>query len=188
MTSITVATDGACKKNPGPTGWAWVTEDGRWEAGSLAAGTNNVGELLALLNALVAFADVDGLTVLVDSSYVIDSYTKWADSHARRGWVTAAGTPVANRQLLEELLAARDARRSRGLADAVLVKVKGHSGNVLNAWADIKAVEASNAGARGVEDVRGTSYGDAAADTTALPAGATIRKPAPRRRGPYSRR
>ena len=40
--SYQVATDGACKGNPGPTGWAWVGEDGEWAAGSLSQGTNKL--------------------------------------------------------------------------------------------------------------------------------------------------
>ncbi len=185
MDTITVATDGACKRNPGPTGWAWVAEDGTWESGSLRAGTNNVGELLALLNALDAHKYVADLTLLIDSQYVIDSYVKWMDGWARRSWTTAAGAPVANVDIMKQLTEVRDERRANGLPDAVLVKVKGHSGNVLNAWADIKAVQASELGAAGVEEVRGTSYGDPAADTTRLPEGATIRT-APKRR--YRRR
>lgn len=187
MTSspLTVATDGACKRNPGPAGWAWVTEGGRWASGSLRAGTNNVGELLALLNALDAHQDVSDLTLLIDSQYVIDSYSKWMDGWARRGWTTAAGAPVANIDIMKNLIEARDHRRAAGLPDAKLVKVKGHSGHVLNAWADIKAVHASERGAAGIESEQGTSYGDPAADTTRLPEGATVRKAAPKR---YRRR
>ena len=54
-----VATDGACKGNPGPAGWAWVGEDGNWAAGSLPEGTNNIGELLGLLYAITDHADGD---------------------------------------------------------------------------------------------------------------------------------
>lgn len=178
--SVTVATDGACKRNPGPTGWAWVTADGRWRSASLRAGTNNVGELLALLDALDAHTDVNDLVVEVDSQYVIDSFTKWMDGWARRGWVTAAGGPVANREIMQNLIEARDYRRNAGLSPAQLVKVKGHSGHILNAWADVKAVHASELGASGVEQIRGTDYGDPAADTSRLPEGATVRT-APKR-------
>jgi ribonuclease HI len=185
LSSVTVATDGACKKNPGPAGWAWVTEDGRWASGSLRAGTNNIGELLAVLNALQAHAATADLSLLIDSQYVIDSYSKWMDGWARRGWSTAAGAPVANQDIMRALIAARDGRRALGLPDAKLVKVKGHSGHTLNAWADIKAVEASERGAAGVESTRGTGHGDHAVDTTEMPAGATVRTPAPKR---YRRR
>lgn len=177
---VTIATDGACKRNPGPAGWAWVSDDGRWESGSLRTGTNNIGELLALLNGLTHHADVPELTILIDSQYVIDSYTKWMDGWARKSWVTAGGAPVANPDIMRQLIVTRDSRRARGLQDVTLVKVKGHSGHILNAWADIKAVEASERAAAGIESIRGTGHGDQAADTTVLPAGATVRPSRPR--------
>ena len=110
--SYTVATDGACKGNPGPTGWAWVGEDGHWAAGSLPEGTNNIGELLGLLAALRDHADVRDLVIQADSKYAIDTYERWMDGHARRGWRTAAKQPVKNREILEQLMAVRDARRA----------------------------------------------------------------------------
>lgn len=182
---VTVATDGACKRNPGPAGWAWVTADGRWGSGSLAAGTNNIAELLALLNALTRFSDVPALTLEIDSQYVISSYASWMDGWSRRGWVTSSGEPVANVEIMKQLLAARDARRAAGLPDVALVKVKGHSGHILNALADIKAVGASERGEKGLESVEGTDFGHPAADTTQLPAGATVR--APKRKYPRRR-
>ena len=98
--SYTVATDGACSGNPGPTGWAWVGEDGQWAAGALPQGTNNIGELLGLLNAIRDHRSVRELTVQADSKYAIDTYTKWMDGHARRGWKTAGGSPAKNVDLL----------------------------------------------------------------------------------------
>ena len=149
--SYQVATDGACKGNPGPTGWAWVGEDGEWAAGSLLQGTNNVGELLALLAAIRDNSEVPRLTILADSRYVIDTYLSWMDGHARRGWVTAAKKPTANRDLLEQLIAARQLRRDAGLPDVRLVHVRGHAGHVLNSWADERAVRAAAHGALGEE-------------------------------------
>lgn len=182
---LVIATDGACKRNPGPTGWAWVTADGRWESGSLRDGTNNIGELLALLNALDRFADVPLITAEIDSAYVIGAYGSWLDGWARRGWTTAAGEPVANVGIMKQLREVRDARRAKGLPDVTLVKVKGHTGHVLNAHADLLAVAASERGALGIESEQGTDYGDRAVDTTGLPPGATIR--APKRKYPRRR-
>lgn len=165
----TLATDGACRRNPGPTGWAWVGEDGRWAAGSLANGTNNVGELLALLNALRDHAHVEELVVQADSMYVINTYRTWMDGHARRGWRTSAGQPVANRGILEALIAARDARRAASLPDIVLEHVKGHAGHVLNSWADERAVRASHHGDRGLESQWSSDHGQARLDVTMAP-------------------
>jgi len=144
-----VATDGACKGNPGPAGWAWVGEDGNWAAGSLPEGTNNIGELLGLLYAIADHADVRELVIQADSKYAIDTYSSWMDGHRRRGWVTSAKKPVANRDILERLIAARDARRAAGMPDVVLEHVRGHSGHRLNSWADERAVRASEHAAKG---------------------------------------
>ena len=144
-----VATDGACKGNPGPAGWAWVGEDGNWAAGSLPEGTNNIGELLGLLYAITDHADVTELIIQADSKYAIDTYSSWMDGHRRRGWETSAKKPVANRDILERLIAARDARRASGMPDVVLEHVRGHSGHRLNSWADERAVRASEHAAKG---------------------------------------
>lgn len=164
-----VATDGACKGNPGPAGWAWVGEDGHWAAGSVPEGTNNIGELLGLLAALTDHADVAHLVIQADSKYAIDTYTKWMPGHQRRGWKTAAGQPVKNREILEALLAARDARRTAGLPDAELEHVRGHAGHVLNEWADERAVRASGHAARGLESSWSSHNGQDRLDVSAAP-------------------
>lgn len=145
----TVATDGACKGNPGPTGWAWVGEDGQWAAGAIPLGTNNVGELMGLLKAIEDHADVAHLLVQADSKYAIDTYSSWMDAHRRRGWKTSTGAPTKNRDLLEQLIVARDARRAAGLPDVVLEHVRGHRGHVLNEWADERAVRGAEHAAKG---------------------------------------
>lgn len=167
--SYQVATDGACKGNPGPTGWAWVGEDGDWSAGSVVQGTNNVGELLALLAAIRDNLHVRHLTVLADSRYAIDTYLSWMDEHARRGWVTAAKKPTANRDLLERLIAVRQLRRDAGLSDVRLVHVRGHTGHVLNSWADERAVRAAAHAARGEQRIWSSRQGLKRLDVAAEP-------------------
>lgn len=140
-----VATDGACSGNPGPAGWAWVDENGNWRSGGLTRSTNQVGELLGLLHAVRDHQHVHELTIETDSAYAIGTYTQWMDAHARRGWTTSAGKPTSNRDVIEQLLAARDARRTAGLPPARLVKVKGHANGrfPLNDAADTQATAAS---------------------------------------------
>ncbi|GAA3770931.1 hypothetical protein GCM10022240_23920 [Microbacterium kribbense] len=145
----TVATDGACSGNPGPAGWAWVGADGHWAAGAIPQGTNNIGELLGLLNAIRDHRDVQQLTVQADSRYAIDTYTKWMDAHARRGWKTSTGAPTKNVEILKDLIAERDQRRAHGLPDVVLEHVRGHAGHRLNSWADERAVRAAARAAEG---------------------------------------
>lgn len=176
----TVATDGACKGNPGPAGWAWVGEDGNWAAGSIPQGTNNIGELLGLLSAIRDHDDVTHLTVQADSTYAIDTYEKWMDGHARRGWVTSAKKPTANRDILEQLIAARDARRGAGMPAVTLEHVRGHSGHRLNSWADERAVRASLHAAKGESlvwtSLRGLERLDVTVDPPAGSADAVARR------------
>jgi ribonuclease HI len=164
-----VATDGACKGNPGPTGWAWVGEDGHWAAGALPSGTNNIGELLGLLRAIEDHADIRDLVVQADSKYAIDTYEKWMDGHRRRGWKTSTGAPAKNIDLLEQLIQARDARRAAGLPDVVLEHVRGHSGHVLNAWADERAVRASEHAAKGTASAWSSLGSQPKLDVSAAP-------------------
>ncbi|HEX5731008.1 ribonuclease H [Microbacterium sp.] len=159
MSRYTVATDGACMRNPGPAGWAWVGEDGRWAAGSLVAGTNNIGELLAVLYAIRDHAEVADLCIQADSMYAINSYRTWMDAHARRGWKTSTGAPTKNADILAELMRARDARRAAGLPDVAFEHVRGHAGHRLNGWADERAVRASHHGDRGLAAVWSSDRG-----------------------------
>lgn len=182
----TVATDGACMRNPGPTGWAWVGEDGRWAAGSHTAGTNNVGELLALLHAIQDHEHIEHLIIQADSLYAINTYEKWMYGHRGRGWTTAAGKPVSNRDILEDLIVAKERRHALGLPDAVLEHVKGHAGHRLNGWADERAVRASHHGSRGIARIWGSESGGELIDTTTdAPAAAgdkVLKRAKPRRR------
>lgn len=113
---IIAACDGASKGNPGPAAWAWVIADdrgdpARWEAGPLGGTTNNVAELTALEQLLGAVDRDVALEVRMDSQYAMKAVTTWLPGWKRKGWKTAAGKPVANRELvvrIDELLAGRD--------------------------------------------------------------------------------
>jgi len=159
--ALTVATDGACSGNPGPAGWAWVDEHGRWAHGSHLRSTNQAVELEALLQAITHHSDVRHLTVELDSAYAMNTYLSWMDAHKRRGWHTADGKPTSNRDLIAGLVAARDARQLAGLPPVRLVKVKGHARpgtHPLNEAADDRAVAARDAASSGrVVDGSGTA-------------------------------
>jgi ribonuclease HI len=158
-TPYIVATDGACKGNPGPAGWAWVGEDGHWSAGSIPQGTNNIGERLAVLYAVRDHVHVANLVIQADSRYAIDTYSSWMDAHRRRGWKTSTGEPTKNVDILKSLLEARDARRALKLPDVVFEHVRGHSGHRLNGWADERAVRASGHAADGKKLTWGSRHG-----------------------------
>ena len=161
-----IATDGSAQPNPGATGWAWVGEDGQWAAGAIPLGTNNVGELMGLLRGITDHAHVAHLVIQADSMYAIDTYRSWMDGHRARGWVTSGKKPVANREILEQLIAARDARRQSGLPDVVLEHVRGHSGHRLNGWADERAVRGTQHAKNGSHRSWSTREGHPVLDVT----------------------
>ncbi|QMU70045.1 ribonuclease H [Streptacidiphilus sp. P02-A3a] len=138
------ACDGAAKGNPGPAAWAYVIADStgvpvRWQAGPLGHSTNNIGELTALEQLLLATDPAAALEVRLDSTYTRDAATKWLTAWKRNGWKTAAGKPVANRELIQRIDALLTGR------DVTFVYVPAHQvgGDPLNAIADKAASDAA---------------------------------------------
>ncbi len=138
--TIVAAADGSALGNPGPAGWAWYVDDDHWSAGGWPHGTNNMGELMAVIDLLESTAHVDDdLRILCDSQYVINSVTKWMPGWKRKGWRKSDGAPVLNRELLERLDRALQGRRY------TFEWVKGHAGHDLNEAADQRARAAATA-------------------------------------------
>ncbi len=129
--TIIAAADGSALGNPGPAGWAWYVDDTCWASGGWAHGTNNMGELTAVLDLLQQTAHLsEDLLVYCDSTYVINSITKWMPGWKRRGWKKGDGKPVMNVEIMKALDAAMAGR-------PVQFKwVKGHAGHELNEAAD----------------------------------------------------
>lgn len=137
---IIAAADGSSLSNPGPAGWAWFVDGESWRAGGWPHGTNNMGELKAVLDLLEQTADAgDDLLILCDSQYVINSVTKWMPGWKRKGWKKADGKPVQNVDLLQAIDAALPGRR------VTFEWVKGHAGHELNEAADVRARAAATA-------------------------------------------
>ncbi|MCP9850020.1 ribonuclease H [Cyanobium sp. Morenito 9A2] len=143
---VTAACDGACSGNPGPGGWGALLrfEDGRvWEFGGReAASTNNRMELRAALALLEVLPDLPrhpSFSIRTDSRYLIDGFSKWLNGWKRKGWRTASGGTVLNRDLWEALDRAR-------LPDVPFVHVRGHSGDPDNDRCDAIAVAFSRGG------------------------------------------
>ena len=155
--TITAAADGSALGNPGPAGWAWYVNDDCWRAGGWPHGTNNQGELMAVLDLFRATAHVpeEDLRVLCDSQYVINSITKWMPGWKRKGWRKADGKPVLNVELLKEL--------DRELAGRkyTFEWVKGHAGHDLNEAADVRARAAATAYQQGVAARSGPGFAGA---------------------------
>jgi ribonuclease HI len=163
--TITAAADGSALGNPGPAGWAWYIDDDRWAAGGWPHGTNNMGELKAVLELFKATAGVDDdLHVLCDSQYVINSVVKWMPGWKRKGWRKADGAPVMNVELMKEIDAALEGRRYR------FEWVKGHVGHELNEAADERARGAATAYQRRTAVDSGPGFIPLGASTAGRPA------------------
>ena len=161
---IIAAADGSALGNPGPAGWAWYIDDDHWASGGWAHGTNNMGELKAVLDLFEATASRPEakLRVYCDSQYVINSLTKWMP-----GWKKSDGKPVLNRDLLEALDQALTGR------DYEFIWVKGHAGHELNEKADSLANGAARAYQEGREPAHGPGFG-ASGEPAAEPVEAPI--------------
>ena len=133
--TLIAAADGSALGNPGPAGWAWYIDEDSWRAGGWDHGTNNMGELTAVLDLLRATRRVAGepLTVLCDSQYVINSLTKWLPGWKKKGWKKRDGKPVLNVDIMKALDRELAGRR------VTFEWVKGHAGHELNEAADRKA-------------------------------------------------
>ncbi len=131
-------TDGACRGNPGPGGWAWAVLDGPQGSGHDPATTNQRMEVRAAYEAVRALSGP--LVVVSDSTYVVNCFkNSWWTGWRARGWLNSAKKPVANRDLWEPLI---DLVEERG--DVTFRWVKGHSGHPMNDLVDQLAVEASH--------------------------------------------
>ena len=137
MNKVEIYTDGSCKKNPGPGGWAAVlVYNGREKeiCGGEAETTNNRMELLATINALKALKEPCEVLITSDSKYVVDGISKgWARGWRARGWKKSDKSPALNPELWNELL---------DLCDRHTVEfewVKGHAGHPYNERCDTLA-------------------------------------------------
>lgn len=130
--------DGACRNNQADNNvgsWAFIVYHGGVKKGSKSKATfnttNNVQELTAVLEAL-RWANKLGerVTLYVDSTYVLNSVTKWMRGWAAKGWKKADGKPVANLEIMQQLFTEYNPNKH------IFVKIKGHSGDVRNEEVD----------------------------------------------------
>ena len=144
--SMTISTDGSALRNPnGPMGWGWVEHasspapgqsvGGRRDAGGAINGTNPIGELCAVLEALRNHRDVRALAIESDSQYAIGCSTKWVAGWKKRGWKKADKKPISNITLVKAINAEIEAKKSLG-GSVAFHWVKGHAGNTYNEIVD----------------------------------------------------
>src|SRR5215510_4378329 len=138
MDRTTVFTDGAAKGNPGPGGWGAIiinTDDAVTELGGGSPHTtNNKMELSGAIAAFEEIARVPGaVRIYTDSTYLIQGITQWVWGWRKKGWRTATGSEVLNRDLWERLFALTSAR---GAANIEWHWVRGHIGTAGNERCD----------------------------------------------------
>jgi ribonuclease HI len=146
MKRVELFTDGACKGNPGPGGWAALLRLGKHEkelAGAETATTNNRMEMTAVIRGLEALIEPCEVAIYTDSKYVMDGMTKWVDGWQKRGWKNASKQPVRNQDLWHELIEAASRHRVEWNW------VRGHDGHVENERVDRLASAEAEAIARG---------------------------------------
>jgi ribonuclease HI len=139
---VELFTDGACLGNPGPGGWAALLRRDRHERelqGGEAHTTNNRMELLAVICGLEALRKPCAVRVTTDSQYVMRGIQEWMPRWIAKGWRTAGGDPVKNRDLWERLNAALAQHETQWSW------VKGHAGHVENERVDVLARSAAEA-------------------------------------------
>ena len=103
---VEIYTDGACRGNPGPGGWAALLLKGAVErelSGAVASTTNNRMELQAVIEALQALKRAVRARIYTDSQYVRLGITEWLHAWKARGWKTSDRKPVKNQDLWLEL-------------------------------------------------------------------------------------
>jgi ribonuclease HI len=147
-------------------------DDDHWASGGWSTGTNNMGELMAVIDLLRQTARMpaaeSGLLIFCDSQYVINIATVWMAGWKRRGWRKNDNKPILNLDLVQQLDAALHGRKVR------FEWVKGHAGHPLNEEADTRARAAATAFRDGYAYEPGPGFGFSVApgqrDDTIAPA------------------
>jgi ribonuclease HI len=145
LPQVVLFTDGACKGNPGPGGWAYIlrhpaTGVEKEESGGARQTTNNQMELQAVIEGLRALKRRSAVNVITDSVYVAKGSREWLPGWKRNGWRRREKNrwvPVKNVELwqaIDDLLARHDVR---------FTTIAGHSGHVENERCDELAVAAA---------------------------------------------
>ena len=145
--NLVVSTDGSALSNPnGPMGWAWADHEGYdADAGGASNGTNQIGELCAVLQALRAHPGERPLVIETDSKYAINCSTIWLPGWKKKGWKNSQGKPVRNRPLIEAIEQEIQTRPG----SVRFIWVKGHAGDTFNEKVDTLARGYATAAGKG---------------------------------------
>lgn len=147
--TLTFGTDGSCLRNPdGPTGWAYICDNGQYSYGGRASGTNQIAELMAILTVLRDHR-TQPLEIQSDSAYAIGCSSTWKVGWQRAGYVRKAG-PIANLDIIREIHQLLDGRA----APVRFVKVKAHLRDESVHPLNVRADDLAGRGARGAQSSR----------------------------------
>ena len=133
INTVEIFTDGACRGNPGPGGWAALlrhNEEEKMISGAVEQSTNNRMELTAAIEGLEQLKRSMEVILTTDSQYVKDGITKWIEGWKKKGWITSQKKPVKNVDLWKRLDEAAATHRVEWKW------VKGHSGHRENEMVD----------------------------------------------------
>ena len=139
---VEIYTDGACRGNPGPGGFAALLRCKDVEklvSGAEPNTTNNRMELMAAIFGLEQLKAGSKVVLTTDSQYVRKGITQWLAGWRANGWRTAAKKAVKNKDLWLRL---------SGQAERHQIEwrwVKGHSGHIDNERVDQAANAAIDA-------------------------------------------
>ena len=136
---LLIAIDGACRRNGKPdcvaAGGVFIQQfdqDLKFQQSKVLSNyelrsTNQRGELLALLTALDhIWTAKQEAHIVTDSEYLFNAMTKeWYKSWQHKGWVTAIGEPVKNRDLWQEITKSYCRCIDAGI-DITFYHIKGH--------------------------------------------------------------
>ena len=145
LPAVQLFTDGACRGNPGPGGWAYILKHSasgteKEGSGGCSLSTNNQMELQALIEGLQALKSRSQVEVITDSVYVANGSRQWMPNWKANNWRRREGKkwkPVKNEEQwrrLDELLSQHQIR---------FTVVRGHSGHPENERCDELAVAAA---------------------------------------------
>ena len=130
---VEIYTDGACRGNPGPGGWAALLRTGKNELmvnGAEPDSTNNRMELRAAIEGLATLKRRSVVSITTDSQYVKQGVLSWVEKWKLNGWKTASRKDVKNKDLWQEL------DELNNMHEVSWYWVKGHSGHAENERVD----------------------------------------------------
>ena len=137
---LKIYTDGSCINSVGGYGFVVINGEDHFDYFGKYPGicTNQKAELYAILKAIVCIDQKDSIEIYTDSKYAIGCLTIWYPNWLKNGWKNSKKQPVANRELIEEILLAMKGRNIK------FFHVFGHKGNFYNELADKLADQGRN--------------------------------------------